>query len=223
MRVAPSASRWLVVSARVRLVAMAIVGVAVGAAVGVLGEGRYAPLCGWDAAALTFVVWIGTGPLRMGSAETSGHATRENPGRAVSDAILVAASIASLAAVGVVVAAANSASGARQNLLAGLAVVSVVLSWFAVHLLFMLRYAEIYYTGPDGGINFHESGLPPRYLDFAYLAFTIGMTFQVSDTDLTRPQMRSTALRHALISYLFGAVILASVINLVAGLGGAHH
>jgi uncharacterized membrane protein len=86
-----------------------------------------------------------------------------------------------------------------------------------VHTLFTLRYAELYYTGPDGGVDFNE-GNPPRYVDFAYLAFTIGMTFQVSDTDIRAYPIRATALRHALLSYLFGAVVLASTVNLLAGL-----
>jgi uncharacterized membrane protein len=58
----------------------------------------------------------------------------------------------------------------------------------------------------------------PSYADFAYLAFTIGMTYQVSDTALRTTAMRKVALRHALLSYLFGAVILAAMINVVAGL-----
>jgi uncharacterized membrane protein len=60
----------------------------------------------------------------------------------------------------------------------------------------------------------------PDFRDFAYVALTIGMTFQVSDTDLQSSAMRATALRHALLSFLFGAVILAATVNLVAGLGG---
>jgi len=76
----------------------------------------------------------------------------------------------------------------------------------------------LYYTGPDGGVSFNQSEAP-RYADFAYLAFTIGMTFQVSDTDLQTLAIRATVLRHALLSYLFGAVILATTVNLVAGLG----
>jgi uncharacterized membrane protein len=71
--------------------------------------------------------------------------------------------------------------------------------------------------GPDGGVDFNQDD-PPRFSDFAYLAFTIGMTYQVSDTELTTPATRGTALRHALLSYLFGAVILAATINLIAGL-----
>jgi uncharacterized membrane protein len=82
----------------------------------------------------------------------------------------------------------------------------------------MLRYAELYYAGTRGGVDFNQDE-PPRYLDFAYLSFTIGMTFQVSDTNLQAPSIRATALRQALVSYLFGAVILASMINLIAGLG----
>ena len=70
---------------------------------------------------------------------------------------------------------------------------------------------------PDGGIDF-KSDAKPKYSDFAYVAFTLGMTYQVSDTDLQSPVMRATALRHALISYVFGAVIIAATINLVAGL-----
>ena len=66
-------------------------------------------------------------------------------------------------------------------------------------------------------IDFNSDG-PPRYSDFAYLAFTIGMTFQVSDTNLTSGDIRRAALRHALLSYLFGVVIIAVMINLLAGL-----
>jgi uncharacterized membrane protein len=83
--------------------------------------------------------------------------------------------------------------------------------------VFTLRYARTYYSEPTGGIDFNEED-PPTYLDFAYLALTIGMTFQVSDTNLTSKPIRRTALGHAMLSYLFGAVIVALVINVVASL-----
>lgn len=73
------------------------------------------------------------------------------------------------------------------------------------------------YTDDDHGVNFKQTA-PPRYSDFAYLAFTVGMTFQVSDTDITSHKVRATALRHALLSYLFGSLILAASVNLVASL-----
>lgn len=206
------------VGARSRLVAMLVIGGAAAATAGTTVSWRYAPVIGWDAAALVFTVWVWLAVGRMTGAATKTHATRENPGRAASDAIIIAAAIASLAAVGVVLIQAASAKGATQSLLAGLGVISIALSWFAVHTIFTLRYALLYYTGAEGGIDFHQN-LPPRYLDFAYMAFTIGMTFQVSDTNITKPAIRATALRHALLSYFFGAVILASSINLVVGLG----
>jgi uncharacterized membrane protein len=67
------------------------------------------------------------------------------------------------------------------------------------------------------GIDFNQHD-DPDYHDFAYLAFTIGMTYQVSDTDLTTRAVRRTALRHALLSYVFGTAIIAVTINVVAGL-----
>ena len=100
----------------------------------------------------------------------------------------------------------------------GLALASVVLSWGMVHTIFTLRYAHLYYDGTSGGVDFNDSG-PPTYADFAYLAFTFGMTFQVSDTALTSQPIRRTALRHGLLSYLFGTGILATSINLVVSLG----
>jgi uncharacterized membrane protein len=94
---------------------------------------------------------------------------------------------------------------------------AIICSWGVVHTVFTLRYAGLSYTGPDGGVDFNETE-KPVYADFAYLAFTIGMTYQVSDTALTAKAFRHTALRHALLSYLLGTVIIAATINLAAGL-----
>jgi uncharacterized membrane protein len=127
------------------------------------------------------------------------------------------ANLASLVAVAYLLVQANSAHGVRQALQAALAVLSVAVSWALVHLLFMLRYAVLYYSGTVGGINFNQDE-SPRFLDFAYLAFTIGMTYQVSDTNLESTQMRVAAFRHALLSFIFGSMILATMVNLVAGL-----
>ena len=66
-------------------------------------------------------------------------------------------------------------------------------------------------------MNFHESARP-SFSDFAYLAFTVGMTFQVSDTEVTSKDFRAAILRHSLLSYLFGTVIVALTINIVGGL-----
>lgn len=152
----------------------------------------------------------------MDARVTAEHATREDPSRATVDLLTLLASVTSLAAVVVVLVQAHGAHGLDRVLLAGLAVISVALSWGLVHTLFALRYASLYYGGSQpGGIEFHQVE-PPRYSDFAYLSFTLGMTFQVSDTDLQSSIMRGTAVRHGLLSYLFGSVILATLINLIA-------
>ena len=131
--------------------------------------------------------------------------------------VLLGAAVASLAAVGVVLVGAGHASGVLHYLQAGLALLSVFVSWTLVHTVFTLRYARLYYSGQAGGIDFNETGAPD-YRDFAYLSFTIGMTFQVSDTDIQSKQIRRTALRHAWMSFPMGAVIIATTINVVAGL-----
>ena len=127
--------------------------------------------------------------------------------------------MASVLAVALAIAAGRAGGSGTRDLRAALAVVSVALSWSVVQTVFTSHYARLYYSAPVGGIDFNQEA-PPRYSDFAYLAFTVGMTFQVSDTDLKTPAVRAAVLRQALLSYLLGAVILATAINLVAGLLG---
>jgi uncharacterized membrane protein len=100
-----------------------------------------------------------------------------------------------------------------------LGVASVICAWAVLHTVFTLKYARQYYRDAVGGLGFNQDE-PPGYRDFAYVAFTIGMTFQVSDTDIQHPRMRSLVLGHALMAYLFGAVIIAVTVNLLAGLSG---
>lgn len=177
----------------------------------------YAAVVAWAGASITYVLWVWALIGRMDAATTASHATREDPSRSVSGLLLVIASVASLGAIVLLLSGANGTSNASQVTAAAFAVLSVALSWLLIHTLFTLRYAELYYSGEDGGVDFNQKE-PPRYSDFAYLAFTLGMTFQVSDTNLTTHAVRATALRHGLLSYLFGSVILATLINLVAGL-----
>ena len=130
---------------------------------------------------------------------------------------MLCACVASLAAVGLVLVRAHAVHGLTQGMLASLGLLSVAVSWLTVHTIFTLRYALLYYIEPVGGVDFNCDELP-GYRDFTYLAMTIGMTFQVSDTNLQSTAIRATALRHALLSYLFGSLILAGAVNLIAGL-----
>jgi uncharacterized membrane protein len=174
-------------------------------------------LAGWDVAAGVYVAWTWATVWHRDAAATARLALREDPGRPIADALLLVASMASVLAIGLAITAGRASGPETRDLHAALAVASVALSWTAVQTVFTLHYARLYYSHPAGGIDFNQEA-PPRYSDFAYLAFTIGMTFQVSDTDLQSAALRATALRQALLSYLLGAVILASTINLVAGL-----
>jgi uncharacterized membrane protein len=209
-------SRWQAPMSRTRLVVMVLVGIFSGTLSALLGAPHYAPLIGWDAAALCFSLWVWATVGSMDAKETEAHARREDPTRTASDLLILTASVASLIGVGIVLVAASSSHGTDKGLLAGLAAASVGLSWLLVHTLFTLRYARLYHSS-HGGVDFNQDE-PPRYVDFAYLAFTIGMTFQVSDTDIQMTGIRATALRHALLSYLFGAVILGTTVNFIVGL-----
>lgn len=198
-----------------------IAGLAVGAVAGViaafLAPWQAVPLLVWVAASLTWAasVWMSISP--MDAVSTSRNATMEDPHGPPADALLLSASVASLGAVVLGVLKAAHAHGSEKVLLLTAGITAIVASWAVVHTVFTLRYAALYYKGPDGGVNFNEDD-KPCYLDFAYMAFTVGMTYQVSDTNLTTKEIRHTALRHALMSYLLGTVIIAATINVAAGL-----
>ncbi|MBM0232152.1 DUF1345 domain-containing protein [Micromonospora sp. STR1_7] len=201
-----------------QLALVGVVGIVVGAVLALVLPPTLAPLAGWDAAALSWLVLVWRKIWPLDSDRTAALAVHEDPNRAIRDVLLLVACSASLLAVALVVASAHAApTGLARDLYGGLGVLSVLLSWLVVHTVFAARYARIYYTGPDGGVNFNQPE-PPRYSDFAYVAFTIGTTFQVSDTNLTSNEMRRTVLRHSMLSYLFGAFIIAVTVNLIAGL-----
>lgn len=185
---------------------------------GTLWRLAYAPAVGWDVTAILFSGWIWLVIWPLDAADTAEKSRSVDPSRAISDILTLSASVASIAAVIIVVAAAKAAHGVAADFLAAFALISVAVSWLTVHTVFTLRYAERYYHGEQSGVDFNQAEAP-CYKDFAYLALTIGMTFQVSDTSLRTTVMRATALRHALLSYLFSTVILAATINLIVSVG----
>lgn len=197
---------------------MLAVGLAAAGSLATLGFWSIAPTVGWSVAALIYSSWVWIAISGFDPAKTRSHASREEPARQVADGLVLVLVLASLASLAFVLIPAADTKGIERGLLATLALVSVALSWVLLHTLYTLRYARLYYT-QNGGIDFNQSG-PPRYSDFAYFSFTLGMTFQVSDTNITSHTIRATVLRHALLSFVFGSVILATTINLVAGLSG---
>ncbi len=204
-------------TAGTRVAVGAVIGVGSGVVASLFTIWQAAVLIGWDVAVALLIGWIWLALSRLTAEETRHNASREDPSIGLSELLVLTAGVAVLAAVGLLLVRAGGATGGTKAYLITLGVVSVALSWTLVHTVFTLRYARAYYGAPAGGVDFNEDD-PPTYLDFAYLAVTIGMTFQVSDTNLTTKAIRRIALGHALLSYLFGAVIVALVINVVSSL-----
>ena len=176
-----------------------------------------AVLSGWDVAVVIYVVWVWVAVRRLDPGTTARLAKREDPSSTVAELVVLGAGTAVLVAVGFALVKAGQVTGGMKALMVTLGLLSVVLSWTVVHTVYALRYARAYYSEPVGGIEFNEEE-PPTYTDFAYFAFTVGMTFQVADTNITSKAIRRITLHHALLSYLFGAVLLGLVINVVSTL-----
>lgn len=202
------------------------IALAVGTAIGALLSLRYsfaiAFLGGWNAGGLTLLALAWLLIATADATTTKQRAAREDPGRTAATIVVVLASLAGLMAVTVLVRRPAATAPTEQAELVGLCLSTVIVSWTLTHTVFTLRYAHLHYRHDDrtvGGAQFPGTERP-RYLDFAYLAFTVGMTFQVSDTAVTSPRIRHTILLHAVLSFLYTTAILAFVLNLVAGIAG---
>jgi uncharacterized membrane protein len=175
---------------------------------------------GWDIAALILLGVVWRIILRATGADVVQIATREDETPATATTLVVGASTASLMGVGFALSLAGRETGAERVLLVGFAFLTVVVSWTVINTVFTLRYAHLHIRSKLQGIDFGTPAVDtlPSYRDFAYVAFTIGMTYQVSDTTVRDPLIRGTVLPHAMLAYLFGVVIVAGGINLIAGL-----
>jgi uncharacterized membrane protein len=175
---------------------------------------------GWNAAALAFLLSTWPIVIRADSSRAPQFASREDDTEGSARVLLLGASVASLLGAGYALHLAGEQSGAPRLLLVGAAVLTVVLSWALINTVYTLRYADQHFRSRRGGIAFgtEDGQQHPGYRDFAYVAFTIGMTYQVSDTALRDPRIRRTVLAHAILSYVFGVVIVAGSVNLISGL-----
>jgi uncharacterized membrane protein len=202
-------------------VRVAVCGAAGITAAGAVAAGtawQLALLTGWIVASGLLLAWIWLDVHGLDAAATAATATREDSSRTAARVLIVGASVMSLAAVVVGLRRASSASLAIERLLTVASMTTVITAWLVVHTVFVLRYAHLYYGGDHvGGIDF-PGAEPPDYRDFAYFGFTVGMTFQVSDTAVTERPMRRTVFRHSMLSYVFGTAIVATTINVLAGL-----
>lgn len=135
------------------------------------------------------------------------------------DVVVIVVGLASLLGVAALLVG-SSATGTAQLVDAVIGLLTVAVGWLCVHTVYVLRYARVYYASATPPIDFNQDE-DPTFSDFAYFSFNLGMAYQVSDTDLRTSDVRRVVLGHALLAYLYGTVVIASAINLVAGIGGA--
>ncbi|MFC8617448.1 DUF1345 domain-containing protein [Micromonospora purpureochromogenes] len=203
-----------------RAVIVASIGLIVALALLPFMTWELAAVGGWDAAALAFLITMWPIIIRADSSHTEMLAMREDETRGTAAVLLVGAGVASLLGVGFALSTAGRQSGSMRMLLVGVAMLTVLLSWTVVNTVFTLRYADLQFRSTTGGIDFGGQDVQgrPTYRDLAYVAFTIGMTYQVSDTAISDPRIRGSVLSHAVLSYVFGVVIVAGSVNLIADL-----
>jgi uncharacterized membrane protein len=195
--------RWLGwhAPAMQRAVVVAAIGLAVALVLLPFVTWGMAVVAGWDAAALTFLMGIWPIIIRADSLHTERLAKREDPARFYQAVVLLlGASVASLVGVGFALSLAGRQSGPRRTLLIGVAVLTVVLSWTVVNTVYTLRYADLQFRSSAVDIAFGDSvgQERPTYRDFAYVTFTIGMCYQVSDTTVRAEHLDRAAPAAAL-------------------------
>jgi len=189
-------------------------------------SGRLRFILSWDAGVLVAMTLLVT--LRSALPDMMKRiAARQDAGKWMVLLLTLIAGSASLVAIAAEVPLIRNAAEIEKIARTGLIVATIVLSWAFIHTIFALHYAHDYYSSASGGsapADRTTKGLafpgdaPPTYMDFVYFSFTIGMTFQVSDVQITDPAMRGLALTHGIISFLYATGIVALMVNMVAGL-----
>jgi uncharacterized membrane protein len=174
---------------------------------------------GWDVGglALLALAWLAIGACDADL--TRRRAASEDPGRKMVYVLVTLTSAASLFSAVVMAHRAKAMLPSDTTTAALLCIATVAISWCVTHTAFTLRYAHLYYREDRegvGGVEF-PGGKPPTYFDFAYFAFTIGMTFQTSDVTISAAAIRRTTLLHALLSFAYNTAILAFALNLAFG------
>ncbi len=205
-------------SERRRVIAGAVIVAIVAVVVAQFALWQLAVVTGWVAGASVVLLWTWIPILAIDAKATEALSTREDDSRGAARGLLVGSATASL--IGVLCAlfaAAQTHSQTIEVLLTVGSVLTVLVSWLTIQTVFTLHYARRFYLAPVGGITFPGKA-QPNYHDFAYVSFTIGMTYQVSDTAIDSPTIRRLVLQQAVLAYVFGVVIIAVVINIVAGI-----
>ncbi|WP_421942346.1 DUF1345 domain-containing protein [Pedobacter sp.] len=177
-------------------------------------------MLGWDIFCLVLITLHWYMFFHTSAAETHLKAKMQDETRGEIFAIVLVSTFAGLLAV--ILLLINNDVSALDLIIA---ISGMFLSWFLVHTTFSMRYAHLYYGDrPKSNSGKHGAGLEfpgddePDFIDFAYFSFVLGMTFQVSDVEISNRQIRRLSLLHSLIAFIFNTVIVALTINALAGL-----
>jgi uncharacterized membrane protein len=201
----------------------ALVCVGVGAVAGIIAAVAVAPslgpLVGWCTAGVIALAWVWRICWPRDAAGTERVAREESVSR-VTDNAIITACMASIAAVVVALIQSSEQSGEATSVaLVILGVLGTIVAWALVNTVYALKYARMYFLDhPDDGFDFKQE-THPAYSDFAYFAFTVGMSYAGPEIEPINSEIRRKALLHALLSYFFGTVLIAVSINLVTNLG----
>ena len=183
-----------------------------------LGIGR-ATLVGFDAASLFFLATISTLLGRGQADQIRAQAARNDANRAVLLGVTGAVMLVILVAV------AKELKGKNDLVAIALCVATLVLAWLFANTVYAVHYAHLYYgdtngrPGDDGGLDFPHCD-QPDYWDFLYFSFTLGMTFQTSDVQVTTRRVRRVVLAHTRAAFVFNLGVLAFTINVLGSAGG---
>ncbi len=184
---------------------------------------RTQAILAWDIGAAFFLalcaVWFTTAT----PAQMPRNAAAQEEGEWTLFWLVLAGVSASFAAIIGEFGAMKNITPALRELRVALVAATLAVTWMLTHAVFALRYAHEFYTSsgdataPDGGIEFPRE-TRPDYWDFFYFSAVLGMTFQVSDVQITSRKMRRLATVHGLLGFLFNTVIVALTVNLASGL-----
>ncbi|ARS41424.1 hypothetical protein CA265_17895 [Sphingobacteriaceae bacterium GW460-11-11-14-LB5] len=176
-------------------------------------------MLGWDAFCLMLITLHWYMFFHTSAAETHLKAKMQDETRGEIFAIVVVSTFAGLLAVILLLINKDI-----EPLDLVVAIAGMFLSWFLVHTTFSMRYAHLYYGDKKKSTDKKGAGLEfpgddePDFIDFAYFSFVLGMTFQVSDVEISDRKIRRLSLLHSLIAFIFNTVIVALTINALAGL-----
>jgi uncharacterized membrane protein len=191
-------------------------------------RGTVRPVAAYDVAAIIVLAFDWMFALRNNATHTERRAAEADPGRNIVLFVVLLSVAAGLASAIIILGKGPAVPASDRGLALTFGLLAVALGWFLIHSTFIFRYAHLYYYDSDAdgsaqrGLTFPGTTEPDDY-DFAYFSFVIGMTFQVSDVQITDPGVRSLALFHALLSFGYNTAILALGVNLASSLLNAGH